>query len=346
MASSATNHFFLRNGYQEMHIQQSLLEAVPCGICGSNQFRDLFRARDYVYGIKGEWPVVQCVNCGVVLLNPRIPHAHIGDVYPGDYYTNEPTIDVEKRTWRRVAKDIVLEHCFGYKFSDNHPLHYRLLGWSILPFTSRWAIARKFIYPAKSMRVLDIGCGNGQMLSEYKHLGWKTYGLEVNPTAAKFAQQTGHEVFIGVLDDANYPNDYFTAVTLWDSLEHIHNPGEIVRKICRITEPGGRIYVSVPNYGSWYGRTLRDKWFMFTAPLHYYHYTQTTLTKLLTQSGFGDIQIRFPLGDAGLRYTLKGVWRDRRILSKIPDTFFVNWLLAGIDLLAPGGHLFAVAVKQ
>jgi len=194
--------------------------------------------------------------------------------------------------------------------------------------------------------VLDIGCGNGQVLTEYRRLGWETYGLEIGPSAAEFAQQAGHEIFIGELPDANYPNDHFTAVTLWDTLEHICNPGEIMREIYRITQPGGRVYISVPNYGSWYGRTLKDKWFMFTAPLHYYHYTQATLTRLLTQSGFGDIRICYPLGDAGLRYTLKGIWRDRRILNKAPDTFFVKWLLEGIDLLAPRGHLLAVAVKQ
>jgi SAM-dependent methyltransferase len=323
------------------------LETAPCGVCGSTQFHHLFDARDYIYGNEGEWPVAQCDGCGVVFMNPRIMPAHIEAFYPRDYYASAIGIhDPDRMTWRRAAKDAAVERYFGYKIPRNDPPHYRLIGWLMLPFTRRWTATRKYIYPVASGRVLDVGCGNGQWLAEYKRLGWEAEGIEPNLSSAAIAQQAGHRVIAGQLLDAAYPAGYFDAVTLWDALEHIHNPGAVLREIHRITKPNGKVYISVPNFGSWYARVFRDKWFMFTAPLHYYHYTQGTLSRLLRETGFGMIQISFPLGDVGLRFTLRAAWQNSKTLRGMLNAGPTKSLLAGVDLLLPCGHLLAIGTKQ
>lgn len=322
------------------------LETVPCGVCGSTRFQHLFSARDYIYGNAGEWPVAQCTGCGVVFMNPRIPPAQIHQFYPQDYYASTTSIHApDRKTWRRAAKDTAVERYFGYSVPRLDPPVYHFIGWLMLPFTKRWTATRKYIYPVRGGRVLDVGCGNGQWLCEYKRLGWEVEGIEPSPDSAGIARQAGHRVVIGTLFDAQYPSDHFDAVTLWDALEHIHNPGEVMREIFRITRPGGKVYVSVPNFGSWYERVFRDQWFMFTAPVHYYHYTQNTLSELLRTAGFGDLKISFPIGDAGLRFTLKAAWQDRKVLDRILRLGPVKALLAGVDLVMPCGHLLALATK-
>ncbi len=323
------------------------LETAPCGVCGSPRFHHLFNARDYIYGNAGAWPVAQCDHCGVVFMNPRIAPSAIEQFYPQDYYASTQGIHNPNRiTWRRAAKDAAAESYFGYSIPRHDPLRYRLIGWLILPFTKRWTATRKYIYPVAGGRVLDVGCGNGQWLAEYSRLGWEAEGVEPNLSSAAIARQAGYRVNAGQLLDAQYPASCFDAVTMWDALEHIHNPGEVMREIYRITKLHGKVYISVPNFGSWYGRNFKDKWFMFTAPLHYYHYTQGTLSRLLREAGFATVQISFPLGDVGMRFTLRAVWQNSRILSRLLNFGPTKLALAGIDLLLPRGHLLAIGTKQ
>lgn len=323
----------------------SQLEAVACGVCGSQQFHHLFHAHDYIYGNNGAWPVAQCDGCGVVFMNPRIPPAEISNYYPKDYYTNAGIHDPERMTWQRVAKDESLERFWGYKLSRQDPLHYRVLGQLLLPWTKRWTATNKYITPVQHGRVLDLGCGNGQWLSEYERLGWEAVGVEPDAEAAQVAIQAGHSVVVGLLTDTHFPDASFDAVTMWDALEHIPNPSEVMREVYRILKPGGKVYISVPNFGGWYGRTFRDRWFMFTAPVHYYHYSAQTLTYLLSKAEFKNIVISYPLGDAGLRFTLRTAAGKKTLLRKTIDNGLVWKGLSLLDMVLPYGHLLATAGK-
>jgi len=323
------------------------LETVACDLCGGTQYSHLFMAKDYIYGIDGEWPVAQCTTCDAVLLNPRIPVEAIVTLYPKDYYTHSELRDVHKNTWRRSVKDTVIQRCFGYtNLSTKPPLFQCIVGWLMLPFTSRWSVSVKYPHSVPAGRLLEVGCGNGQMLEEYRRLGWETHGVEIVPDSAQIAWRADHQIVVGQLSDAAYENEYFDAVVLWDTLEHIHNPGQTVRRIHQITKPGGHVYISVPNYASWYARKFGDKWYMFTAPLHYYHYTQATLTRLLQQSGFDPIQISFPLGDAGVYEAVKAACAEKGVAKRLLRTSLVRLLFSLVDLLAPRGHLLVVATRQ
>lgn len=323
------------------------LEHVSCSLCNSQESRHLFYARDYIYGNEGEWPVAQCKNCGVVFMNPRIPPAKIGLFYPHSYYTNEMSpVATSGQSFKRAMKDCVIENYYGYTLADTYSLLNRFIGRLLFPFTTRWAVTNKYITPVTNGRVLDTGCGNGHMLTEYKRLGWETFGNEVGASSAQLARQAGHQIFVGELVDAIYEDNFFDAITLWDALEHIHNPYETLQEIYRITKPGGKIYISVPNYGSWYASRFKDKWFMFTAPLHYYHYTDETLSYLIRRVGFKEITIKYPLGDAGFQQTLNIVASKQRLLKTILEFVPVKAFLYYLNFFMPKGHLLAIANKS
>jgi SAM-dependent methyltransferase len=323
------------------------LETVDCGICGSKHFQRLFDACDYIYGNRGSWPVAQCKDCGVVFMNPRIPPAKIGPYYPTTYYTNKPNMPVEvpPKKWRRNLKAAALQRYYGYPPTNKLGLSSRLVTFLAGQLVSRTAAYQRNIYYAPHGRVLDVGCGNGACLTKYKELGWETFGTEVGSDSATLARAAGHDIFLGELKDAHYPEACFDAVTLWDALEHIPNPGETMAEVYRVCRPGGRVYVYVPNFGSWYARHYHDNWFMFTAPLHYYHYTVQTLTRLLKYSSFRDIQIRFPLGDAGFLPTISAATVESPIIHSMITTPPCAMLLKLADRFLPRGHLLAVANK-
>jgi SAM-dependent methyltransferase len=320
------------------------LEHVNCGVCGSENYKPLFEAADYIYGNKGVWPVAQCERCGVVYMNPRIPPEQIGAYYPTNYYTNNKS---GSKSWWGIKDGIgnmVLQRKYGYSCAEVGHSTPNLLAQLLYPLFSQWAGFSKYVTKVAGGRILDVGCGNGHTLSVYKGLGWHTFGNELGEDSARLAKQAGHEIFLGELRAAEYPNSFFDAVTMWDALEHIHDPLSTLCEIRRILKPDGRLYISVPNFGSWYARKFRDKWFMFTAPLHYYHYTDRTLTDLLHRAQLKDVQISYPLGDAGLRPTVhsaSGGAALRQALAFTP----VNLTLKALDYFMPKGHLLAVATK-
>ena len=321
------------------------LEVVPCGICQSTAYSHLFDAKDYTYENSGAWPVAKCMSCGVVFMNPRLPPLTIGEYYPQNYYANSDLMDVNVKTWRRSAKDLAIKKRFSYAIPFEGFCARGLIAWALLPYTSRWTVTMKYPSFVTNGRVLDVGCGNGQRLQEYRRLGWETHGIEISSVSATVARSAGHQIVVGELNDARYPDSYFDAVTMWDSLEHIHNPAATICEIYRILRPRGALYISVPNYGSWYGRKFADRWLMFTAPVHYFHYSAATLTYLLSKSKFEDVRVKYPLGDAGIRHTLLNVYSENTCIGRLLRLKVSQLFLTAIDFVAPSGHLLSVARK-
>jgi len=84
---------------------------------------------------------------------------------------------------------------------------------------------------------------------------------------------------------------------------------------------------------------------MFTAPLHYYHYTRGSLRDLLHRSGFSDIHTVYPVGDAGVRQTMRATAQGNQVLGRLCGNRFVDVMAQAFDLVAPRGHLLAIAKR-
>ncbi len=140
----------------------------------------------------------------------------------------------------------------------------------------------------KGGRLLDIGCATGLFLNGFSRApGWALNGVEINRIAAQEARERyGLEVFTGTLEAAEFPDAHFTAVTMWDVLEHLHDPAGTLREIHRILAPEGVLVLRVPNHDSWDQRIFKEHWAGLDSPRHLYVYDPTTIRRLLQQSGF------------------------------------------------------------
>jgi SAM-dependent methyltransferase len=323
----------------------TLLETVSCGVCGSRELEHLFDAGDYIYGNSGRWPYARCRGCGVVLMSPRILPSRIGAFYPQTYYTNESQGGLGDRpSFRNQLKQALLVSSFHYPRRPL-PLLPRLAAWMLRPLWLKTPPIRRQIHWAPGGRVLDVGCGNGEMLDQYRAAGWTTVGVEPGPDSAALARAKGHLVVTGLLEDAGFEAASFEAITLWDALEHIPNPAQVMAEVFRLLKPGGRVYLHVPNYGSWYARHWQDRWFMFTAPLHYFHYTSATLTALLERAGLRVDQITTGLGEVGWHASARVAARPGSAWKAVLESAPALKLAKIIEALLPGGHLTAIATK-
>jgi 2-polyprenyl-3-methyl-5-hydroxy-6-metoxy-1,4-benzoquinol methylase len=127
-------------------------------------------------------------------------------------------------------------------------------------------------------RVLDVGCGGGELLAHYATLGWQTFGIDPAEPAATAARRRGATVHEGTLLDQPWPVESFELITFAHSLEHIPEPLEALRAARARLAPGGLIAITLPNWRCWQRRLFWNRWFHLDLPRHLQHFSTNALT--------------------------------------------------------------------
>ena len=116
------------------------------------------------------------------------------------------------------------------------------------------------------MRVLDVGCGRGEILLHCARLGADAYGIDYAPVAMSLSkkllekiEEEGISTQVGISQaDAKhlpFPDGYFDRALMFDVVEHLHpwELDEAMREIYRVLKPDGRFIVhTAPN--EWYDK--------------------------------------------------------------------------------------------
>lgn len=70
---------------EELAAPEIQLERVPCPRCKQNDSEQVYAARDYIYGLPGEYFAARCCSCGLWFQNPRPVPEHLADLYTKSY---------------------------------------------------------------------------------------------------------------------------------------------------------------------------------------------------------------------------------------------------------------------
>ena len=104
---------------------------------------------------------------------------------------------------------------------------------------------------AVGSKVLDIGCGDGDLLDHlFRTRGCDARGIELDMAAVTHAVAHGLPVMHGDADTdlEHYPDGAFDYVVLSRTLQAVERPREVLRQMLRI---GTRALISFPNFGHW-----------------------------------------------------------------------------------------------
>jgi SAM-dependent methyltransferase len=151
--------------------------------------------------------------------------------------------------------------------------------------------------PAESARLLDVGSGEGEFLSEMQALGWSVQGIEPDATAVKLARARGVFVRQGTLARTSLEPASFDAVTLRLVLEHFRDPTAALEACRRVLKPGGILWIATPNLASAGHGIFREHWIYLQPPRHPVIYAPASLKRLLVRADFEIVELR-PLRDA------------------------------------------------
>lgn len=239
----------------------------PCPICGKkDQYRLLYEID------KGKRHIIAC-KCGHQSIFPVPTEDEFQEIYNEEYYNSWGV----NKNFQRIF-DLKLKTCF------------RLI-----------KLANKYISTSSNQRrLLDIGCAFGYMLEAAQQYGYDSWGLEISH-AADEAAKLGFNVLKVSLEETAFCDEYFDIVTGIDVIEHIPEPMRFLKECKRILKSGGILLLVTPNSSSLPARIMKNKWSHYKAE-HLHYYSQFSIKKLLSNSGFININIKKAIKYLSLAY--------------------------------------------
>ena len=145
-----------------------------------------------------------------------------------------------------LAKFSELAHRWWDPESEFRPLH------QINPLRLDWI---QGMVPLQGQRVIDVGCGGGILSDAMARAGAQVTGIDLATKALKVAQlhalevQTPNIAFREISAEAmaeEQPGS-FDVVTCMEMLEHVPDPGSVVRACATLVKPGGWVFFSTLN---------------------------------------------------------------------------------------------------
>jgi SAM-dependent methyltransferase len=240
------------------------MTGMNCLACGGELGAEpTLTAPDRMHGVAGSWAVHECTACGSGVTLPLVAVDALVDFYPGDYAPFE------------VPRG------------------------SLAAAMSRMQRLRDGRFPSEPLRrgrafgrLLDVGCGRGDLAASWVAAGWEVLGVEPSSQAASVARRRGASVAVGTLDTVVLEAESVDAAVFRHSLEHVTDPRLDLRKVYAALRPGGRVAVVVPNWGSWQRGFFGQYWFPLELPRHRTHFSSAGLRAALVDAGFTEVEVR------------------------------------------------------
>ena len=207
-------------------------------------------------------------------------------------------------------------------YPDEYQPHQRYrsrLGWAIDLFLRLRGRRMLRTEPMRALsdrppgRLLDVGCGRGDLSALLTSEGWTAIGIDPSSEARAVARERGIEAHCGTLEEVSLPPHSFDAIVFQQSLEHVVDPVSDLRRARDLLADHGIVVVSLPNFGCWERLRFGTYWFGLELPRHRTHFTQLSLEIAFERAGLAVDRTATSTLLTGLlltiQYRLFGRWR-------------------------------------
>ena len=170
---------------------------------------------------KNNYKIIDCRNCKFIHILPLPSEKNIINLYKKKYYEKIKPQYIKKYEREIDYWNLIFDEKLDY-------------------------LETKIKRKTKS--ILDVGSGSGFFLKRAKEKGWTINGVEPNYFAAKYSEKIGIPVITDFFQNIDIENmKKYDVINLFDVLEHVYNPTELLKKCHRLLKSSGIIVIEVPN---------------------------------------------------------------------------------------------------
>jgi 2-polyprenyl-3-methyl-5-hydroxy-6-metoxy-1,4-benzoquinol methylase len=292
------------------------MELISCNLCGSTRYQTHLIGKDLNLYLEGTFHIVECLDCGLVYLNPRPSREEVEAYYPFESYDqyNLPLSSLKSRLTRA-------DRAYGLLKRAKK--------------VSKWK---------RNGRLLDVGCATGDFLEYMQSYGdWEVYGMDINPKAVRFVrEQLDIPVYYGMLGEIGLPSDHFDVVTMWHVLEHVFDPVQTLEEVARILRSDGVFLFQVPQLDSLDAKLFGRYWIGYEIPRHTYIWSQNTLRRLIDATGFCTLETACFYGSYAASASSMRFWLRDNLKYDLVRRLFENLLFSRPMRLAFAPYFFIV----
>jgi ubiquinone biosynthesis O-methyltransferase len=106
----------------------------------------------------------------------------------------------------------------------------------------------------KDKTIIDIGCGGGLLSESMARMQARVTGIDISGTTLNVARQHSAGSGLAIQYEISSPEDFasrtsqqFDVVACMEMLEHVPDPGSVIRACARLMKPGGQVFFSTIN---------------------------------------------------------------------------------------------------
>ena len=126
-----------------------------------------------------------------------------------------------------------------------------VIGWNPQYFANEISEAKEIIRFYGGMTSLDCGAGLGYGMKSLEMAGFDSYGFEPSQSfydvAVNIVGIDSKKIKLGMMEELNYPENYFNFITFGAVLEHLYHPANNLERAIKWLKPGGVIHAEVPS---------------------------------------------------------------------------------------------------
>lgn len=239
------------------------MQQIDCPLCGASHSTLLFRARDILLSVPGEFAYVRCDHCGLAYLNPQPSPDELGPHY-AELYDSFQHASL-RRGW---ARRLLVRHGFRER-------------------------QRQIERLKPGGNLLEVGAADGAFLHVLAESGrWNVTGVETSAVAVRTAWEVyGQELISAQLEEAGLPRGHYDVVAMWDVLEHLPRPLAALREIRAVLKPDGLLLLRLPLADAWDARLFGRHWAGWDAPHHLTVMGRSQLDSLLSKAGLRAVRV-------------------------------------------------------
>lgn len=240
------------------------MQKQTCQICQNRDNNAEVQLHGTMYGTKGDFLYFLCGKCGCLQIKEELQD--IEKYYDSDHYYS---FNMNKRQLKnellflQMKNQIDKKNLFGKMVEILYPVNYKY-----------------FKLINKDDAILDVGCGDGELLRWLKRLGYENV-FGIDPFVEKDIM-ADNELLVAKGDVRSYEfTKKYKMITLIHSLEHVYQQQEQIAALDQHLEKGGYLVLQLPVLSKYYWNKYGKNLYTLDPPRHFYLHTQKSLLELM-----------------------------------------------------------------